>query len=414
MSTKRKTLVLFAVLASVSSSVFAQGVYLSGVGAINRSMGGAATAAPLDAIGAINWNPATISGLRCNEVSFSAEIMLIDEELTAGGVTARDETGVVPIPAIGWVHHVEGTDNTIGLGLYSFAGFAQNLPSVVGHPILDPASPVSPLYSDAQFFQIVPTFSRAITDRLSIGFAPMINLARVEINPILFGPFAPPPFGAGPAPGYGTRWTWGIGAQAGLYYMHSDTTQYGFSIKSPQWFEEFRTLTKGPAGPTAVPQVNKIQLDLPMIISAGMSYTGFTDWTLAMDLRYFDYKNTDGFGKPDFFGNELNWNNVFVLALGAQKKVNDRLYVRGGYTYNTSPINSGTVGVNFATPLIQQHVIGLGASYRFADNVDLTMSYNQIIEADETGPSPFGPFNSSSQIATYSLAAAVTVRYGSH
>jgi long-chain fatty acid transport protein len=296
---------------------------------------------------------------------------------------------------------LEGTDNTIGLGVYSFAGFAQNLPAVTGHPILNPAGPFGPLYSDGQFFQIVPTFSRAITDRLSIGIAPTINLARVEIDPNLF---------AGPAfagPGYGTRWTWGIGAQAGIYYVHSDTTRYGFSIKSPQWFEDFRTLSKG----GGAPQVSKIQLDLPMIISSGVSYTGFTDWTLAMDLRYFDYKNTDGFGQPDAFGNELNWGNVFVLALGAQKRVNDRLYVRGGYTYNTSPINSGTIGGNIATPLIQQHVIGLGASYRFAENVDLTMSYNQVLPASETGPSPFGPITS--EIAAYSLAAAITVRYGS-
>lgn len=406
MSATRNALLTFAVLFAANSSLFAQGIFLTGVGAVNRSMGGAATAAPLDAMGAIHWNPATISGLQCNELSFSTEIMLIDERLTAGA-TARDETGAVPIPAFGWVHHLEDSDNTIGLGIFSFAGFAQNLPSVPGNRILDPAlNPFfgGPLYSDGQFFQIVPTFSRAISDRLSIGIAPTINLARVEVDPVIF-PGAPAFLG----PGYGTRWTWGIGAQAGLYYVHNDTTRYGFSIKSPQWFEDFRTVST--TGPGGAPTVSKLQLDLPMIISSGVSYTGFTDWTLAMDLRYFDYKNTDGFGQPDAFGNELNWGNVFVLALGAQKRVNDRLYVRGGYTYNTSPINSGTIGGNIATPLIQQHVIGLGASYRFAENVDLTMSYNQVLPASETGPSPFGLITS--EIAAYSLAAAITVRYGS-
>ncbi|MBI2478535.1 MAG: outer membrane protein transport protein [Planctomycetia bacterium] len=401
MSAIRKSLLLFAVVASATSSVFGQGIFLTGVGAVNRSMGGAATAAPIDAMGAIHWNPATISGLQCNEISFSAEVMLIEEELTASGITANSETGVVPIPAMAWVHHMEGTDNTIGLGLYSCAGFAQNLPAVTGHPILDSMSPFSPLYSDGQFFQIVPTFSRAVTERLSIGFAPTINLARVSIDPIPFGPAV---FG----PGAGTRWSWGLGAQAGIYYVRNETTRYGFSIKSPQWFEEFRTLTKSPA--LGGPAVSRVKLDLPMILSAGVSYTGFSDWTLAMDLRYFDYENTDGFGKPDMFGTELNWGNVFAVALGAQRRVNDKLYVRGGYTFNTSPINSGTIAANIATPLIQQHVIGLGASYSFAENVDLTMSYNQVLEADQSGPA-FGGM--SSQIAAYSIAAAVTVRYGS-
>ena len=44
------------------------------------------------------------------------------------------------------------------------------------------------------------------------------------------------------------------------------------------------------------------------------------------------------------------------------------------------------------------------------DIVDLTLSYNQIFQADQSGPSVFGPINN--QIATYSLAVAVTVRYG--
>jgi long-chain fatty acid transport protein len=402
----RKTPLVVAVLVCLTPSVFGQGVFLTGVGGINRSMGGAAVAAPIDSMGALHWNPATISGLQSNEVAFSAEVLLVDQELTHGGVTAKDESGALPIPSIGWVHHMEGTDDTIGLGLYSFAGFAQSMPATVGNPILDPAGPLGgTLYSEAQFFQIVPTFSRAVSDKLSIGFAPTINMGRIEASPTFFAPaFIPGPPGE---PGAATRWSWGIGAQLGAYYMKSDTTRYGFSIKSPQWFEEFRLHTVS----AGAPAIQKSKFDLPMIISAGWAYTGIPCWTLACDVRYFDWKNTDGFGKPDIYGNELSWDNVFAIAFGAQRKVGDKLYVRGGYTFNTSPIDSATIGVNFASALIQQHVVGLGASYRFAENVDLTMSYNHLFEADRTGPSPFGGL-SSNQIASYSIAAAVTVRYG--
>jgi len=65
----RKTLLLFAVLTFMCSAVFGQGIFLTGVGAVNRSMGGASTAAPIDPMGAIHWNPATISGFQCNEIS---------------------------------------------------------------------------------------------------------------------------------------------------------------------------------------------------------------------------------------------------------------------------------------------------------------------------------------------------------
>ena len=46
------------------------GMAVSGVGPINRSMGGAAVAAPIDSAGAIYWNPATISGLGRSEMEF--------------------------------------------------------------------------------------------------------------------------------------------------------------------------------------------------------------------------------------------------------------------------------------------------------------------------------------------------------
>ena len=63
---RRGILVAFATLLFMTlGSVPARaqfGLALSGVGPINRSMGGAAVAAPIDAAGAFFWNPATISG----------------------------------------------------------------------------------------------------------------------------------------------------------------------------------------------------------------------------------------------------------------------------------------------------------------------------------------------------------------
>ncbi|MDD4033102.1 MAG: hypothetical protein PHS48_07655, partial [Bacteroidales bacterium] len=44
--------------------ISAQGILLRGMGAVNESMGGAAVAAPLDATGAIYWNPASISAFK--------------------------------------------------------------------------------------------------------------------------------------------------------------------------------------------------------------------------------------------------------------------------------------------------------------------------------------------------------------
>src|SRR6516165_9298424 len=54
----------------------AQGIFFPAVGAVNQSMGGASTAAPTDALGAMLWNPAAISGLEQSEVDVSSEFLI--------------------------------------------------------------------------------------------------------------------------------------------------------------------------------------------------------------------------------------------------------------------------------------------------------------------------------------------------
>src|ERR687883_311114 len=59
------------------------GLALSGVGPINRSMGGASTAAPIDANGALYWNPATIGGLGRSELDFGVQLLIPRTSITS-------------------------------------------------------------------------------------------------------------------------------------------------------------------------------------------------------------------------------------------------------------------------------------------------------------------------------------------
>ena len=58
-----------------SSAAQAQGPILAGAGPVSRSMGGATTAAPLDATGALYWNPATIGGLPSSQLDLGVELL---------------------------------------------------------------------------------------------------------------------------------------------------------------------------------------------------------------------------------------------------------------------------------------------------------------------------------------------------
>lgn len=67
--------VAFCAVSAVSTvSVEAQGIVYPGVGPVNRSMAGAAVAAPLDAAGALHWNPGALSGLAASELNVGVEL----------------------------------------------------------------------------------------------------------------------------------------------------------------------------------------------------------------------------------------------------------------------------------------------------------------------------------------------------
>lgn len=374
--------------------LWAQGIAVTGVGPVNRSMGGAGTAAPLEAIGALHWNPASISALPTSEVSFGMELLFPDVELTSsvGGFagTTSGESGVAPIPAVGWVHHLEDRPVTIGLGLYGIGGFRNNLPA-------DPTNPVlmtGPIFADAEIQQIAPTVSYAISDRLSIGIAPTITAARM-----MFDPLGPSPITPLPTPGSGNRVHWGAGVQAGVYYIADSCWHYGFTIKSPQWMEDFQFFT--PAG------VTTFDLDYPLILSLGVAYSGWENWIFAMDARYFDYENTPGF-------REFGWSSVFAGAVGAQYRINDCWRLRGGYNFNQNPLHADDAAANLSVPLIQEQNFSAGISYRFSYNIDLSLAYIYLVNNSLTGPLP-PPFAAGDfvrhEIEAHSLAVGATIRY---
>jgi len=390
----------FAIVAITTSTTFvrAQGILVTGVGPVNRSMGGAGTAAPLDSIGALHWNPASISALPTSEIAFGAELLLADIDLSSsvGGINGKTsgEPGVAVVPSVGWVHHVEGTPLTVGFGMYGIGGFRNNMPRDPNNTLLSGPPFAGPLFADAEILQIAPTVSYALSDRLSIGFAPTITATRLMLDPL--GPSIVTPT---PTPGTGNRIHWGGGAQVGLYYMTDRQWNFGFSIKSPQWFEDFRFTTPG--------GVTKAKFDLPMILSLGAAYTGRENWIFAFDVRYFDYDNTDGFS-------ELGWSNVFAGAFGAQYSVNACWDVRFGYNFNQNPVSASDAFTNIATPLIQEQNVTMGMSYHLTDHVKLNMAYVYLVQNSLTGPlgPPFGPSDTiSHEIDAHSAIFGVSVGY---
>lgn len=388
------------------------GAMLTGVGPINRSMGGAATAAPLDTLGAFQWNPATISSLQ-NSTDFGLELLVPHSTLSStvnanafgAGVPPITLSGsnkstatTFPLPEFGVIYRPQDSVITYGVGLLAVGGFSTNFPGSTSNPLLTPPPPnglgLGPVYTQYQLMQILPTMSVQVTDRLSVGFSPMIDMASLSADP---GVFAPPDNASGsgfptyPALTHGS-YQWGAGFQMGAFYVTDSNWQFGASFKSPQWFQNFTYNSKDQIG-----AARNIQLgvDAPMIVSVGTAYTGFDRFLIAVDGRFLNYQNTKGFHDSGFASNGavngLGWNNIYAMSSGVQYKVTEATALRMGYSFSTNPISNDATFFNVASPLVIQHGIYVGTSYNFTKNFKVSLTYAHFFENSISGPIFSGP-----------------------
>lgn len=424
-STARRWLLCGLFLIAVAEHARAQGIIVPHYGPVHASMGGASTAAPIEAMSALAWNPATISGLPNSELSFGLGLMLSDPVLESsipglGAGSTGAEPGVVPLPNLGWVHRLNEI-TTIGLGVMTVGGLKTNYPASLTNPVLAPESlgGLGSFYTDGQFLQLAPVVSFAVTERLAIGLGPTVTMGQLVADPLLL---VPPNDANGDSlytypSGRGTRFGWGGGAQLGAYYITEVGWHLGASIKSPQWMERFRVHTENELG---LPQVAEYQFDLPMILSLGAAYAGIEDLVWAIDVRYLDYKNTDGFGDAGYSPHGalrgLGWSHQFAVATGVQYRLTERLAVRTGYAYNTRPFSQSETFFNVGSPLDYQHQLGVGMSWELSPCVAFHVGYTHFFEWESTGPIvlPGGAVPGSSvtnRVSAHIASLGVTVRY---
>ncbi len=219
--------------------------------------------------------------------------------------------------------------------------------------------------------------------------------------------------------GCATRYGWGGGFQAGIYYAANCRWQFGFTFKSPQWFEPFRYNTVDEAG---LPRLEKVHFDYPLILSLGTAYRGFERWLLACDVRYFDYANTAGFGDAAGFAPSgavtgLGWKSIVSMHLGAQYQATRRLVLRLGYEYNDNPIDREAAFFNVASPLLIQHIISTGLTYSPTDRLSLSLAYLHGFENGLSGPfhhpvaGQLAGTSVTSEVSADALALGATLRY---
>ena len=381
------------------SAVRAQGIFLTGTGPVNQSMGGASVAAPLDSCGAINWNPAAIGGLKCSDLEFGLGLVLPSESVSSSALGVSGSTtgnpGVTPVPNMSFVNREGGCPWTWGIGIYGIGGFSSNYPASATfgsniNPILTPQLPfgigVGRVYADAEIYQVTPTVALEVADHFFVGLAPTLDLAKIEADPLLLAPINFSIFDQY-GPGDGTQYAMGGGFQAGMYYESDLGWNFGASYKSTQWFQPLRYNSNDSSG---APVYDKVAFELPSIVSLGTAFTGWERFVLAADVRYIMYNDAEGFKgsgfEPNYAVVGLGWQNVWEVATGVQYCATDRLKLRCGYTWVENPVPAADTEFNIGTSLIMTNFASVGGSYMIRDGVMVNIAYTHGFRATSTGP----------------------------
>jgi long-chain fatty acid transport protein len=398
----------------MSTGLLAQaGHIMQGIGAVNMSMGGAATAQPIDINGPLQWNPAAISVFDQNVLSINAGLFFSSPELSStygplSGTTV-DDRGVSIMPAAAMVFGKEESPHTFGVSAFGISGFGVTFPENTNYPQdlqgnpnpnYNPNDPVNPINfpqfaggfghieSNYLLFQVGLTYAYEISENLSVGLAPTINYAALELAP---NPLASPSQTLG-YPVSNQASAIGYGGQVGVFYQSENGFKLGVSYKSPQFFSDFdfeNTYLDESAAPNAI-----FNMDYPAIYSAGLGYS-VDMFDIAVDYRYVDYVNTSGFeasgwtqtGSVAGFG----WESISIISAGLQFNGIENVPLRVGYTYSSNPITKDLAFFSTPATAIIKNAFQFGIGYEINDNLDLNATYHHGSSGDATSGQLLNP-----------------------
>jgi long-chain fatty acid transport protein len=389
------------------------GHFLHGVGAVNAAMGGTGVAGAKDVLGAMNLNPAGLMAFRGNRVDLGFELFQADRTLSSdagpfGAGSTRSKKSYVPVPAFGWSSMLEGGKVVLALGGLGIGGFGVDYPASTSNPILAPRPfGFGQVYSNFQLMKIAPSIAFAASDKLWLGASLNVDWASLAVDPM---PAASPDVNPADGSAFYPSATaadgaFGFGFQAGFIYHVNDLLAVGGSYSSTQWFQdfEFNAMHANPSLQNfGTPREITFALDVPAIVSGGVSLQALPNLTINGDARYIFYENTNGFDKSGFDATGavqgFGWENILVLAVGGELLAGERVALRAGYNHNDNPIPDGLSFFNVAAPaIVTDHItfgIGVKVNRRFAINA----GYYHVFQGKIDGPmyGPQGPMQGTS------------------
>lgn len=334
---------LLAVMLFSGVALATNGMQLIGIGSVQRSMGGAGSALPLDSF-VLTLNPAAMVDLpRMVDLSVTYFDPATDYEVNDMMAGSSKESSSYPssfIPALGVVFPLNDK-LTAGLAIFGSAGMGVDY---------DDGVYGDSLYTTYEMMKIVPGLAYRINDIVSVGVALNIDRAAMGFEA---------PWGyqhdKDPSMGYGF--------QAGVYVTPNDQWSLSLAYISRQWFQDFGFGTPG--------GTDKVALDLPQQVIMGAGFRPTDRLRFALDLKWINWSQTMGKNKPEMPEHtpttqtfDMDWDDQVVVALGVEYDlVPDQWKLRAGYNYGKQPLTSSRAFENLAFPALVEHHFTAGVGF---------------------------------------------------
>jgi long-chain fatty acid transport protein len=362
-----RKLMFVVCLALVPASAMAQGASLHGFGPVNSSMGGAGVALPEDSLNALGFNPALVTAVQGNQISFTTEFFKdsIRIHTTRGSLSgdAHPTSQLTIAPSFGWMLRDPSKKMGLGFGLIAVAGFGTDYPQDTASLLFaQPPNGFGRIYTGYQVTKIPVAFGFQVNPKLAVGASLNVYVGQFYVAPL--------PDGIFDTAANGDRWypeagkpsqKFSAAVQLGMTYQATPKVSLGASVTTPQNYSPYE-YNSSIADPTSrsygLHRRVSYDLDGPMVVSFGTGIK-LPKTQMAVDGMFTKYSGVSGFGSAGGVVNGIiepfGWRNVWTIKAGVQHQASDKLTVRGGYNYSQMPLRGEVVISATGAPATFQH-----------------------------------------------------------
>jgi long-chain fatty acid transport protein len=351
------------------------------------------------------WNPANLS-----------EVQRIAIEAVGSGIFPEVDVKLDPRPLLGFAGSNEGNIAHHAFVPAAYAAYRLNDRLVLGVGINSPFGLItqydgnSILYqtgvagkSEAVSLNMNPAVSVELTDWLALALGAQVQYFEARLTRQALGAL-----GNSTLEGDDV----GVGLTAGIKVTPVPGTEIGVGYRSSIHHELDGTLETGNAGDFHVKYDN---VNLPDLVTLGIRQR-ITDRFRAMaGAEWTNWSQLDMVGVeggPAPIDLPFEYDDSWLLSLGGEFDVTQRLTVRAGIGYELSPIDDNVR--NYRLPYNKGLLLSAGASYRLDERFSLDIGYSyfsvedmDILAADAGGPDINGPFSGRADTHVHYISAAI-------